>query len=223
MIEKELNALRAILCVKKGTTIDIIYHELNRCSIMSTILDRQHSFFDKLSQMSSDDAIVKLVMEMFDDASMLTYYKNLQGNYSTREKEEREQRIRTSEYSMCKRYCDLDCISESQIYNSMLTDYYRTPISRWRLSNHRLQIEVGRYTKPKTPRIDRVCSMCNVLEDEQHAVYVCPRYQELREKYKHLVEHIDIKRFLNPDYHKITDTAKFIRDIESRRVELKLT
>ena len=123
---------------------------------------------------------------------------------------------------MCKRYCDLDCIGESQIYNLMLTDSYRTPISRWRLSNHRLQIEVGRYTKPKTPRIDRVCSMCNVLEDEEHAVYICPRYQELRGKYKHLIKHKDIRRFLNPDYQKITDTANFIRDIESRRAELKL-
>ena len=131
--------------------------------------------------------------------------------------EEREQRIRTSENSMCKIYCDLDCISKCQIYSSMLSDYYRSPISRWRLSNHRLQIEIGRYTKPKTPRIDRVCTMCNILEDEQHVVYTCPRYQRLREKYKHLLDNTDIRRFLNPDYMLMKDTADFIRDIESRR------
>ena len=221
--ENELTALRAILGVKKGTTIDIIYHELNRCSIMSTILDRQYSFFEKLNQMSSDDAIVKLVMEMFDDASMISYYKDLQGNYGIHEKEEREVRIRTSENSMCRIYCDLDCISKCQIYSSMLTDYYRTPISRWRVSNHRLQIEVGRYTKPKTPRMDRVCSMCNVLEDEQHVIFACPRYQRLREKYKHLIDHNDVRRFLNPDYQNMKGTANFIRDIETRRTELKLT
>ena len=152
-----------------------------------------------------------------------TYYKNLQGNYGTHEREERERRIRASENSMCKIYCDLDCISKCQIYNSMLTDYYRTPISRWRLSNHRLQIEVGRYTKPKTPRMDRVCSMCNILEDEQHVIFACPRYQRLREKYKQLIDHNDVRKFLNPNYQNMEATANFIRDIETRRTELKLT
>ena len=100
----------------------------------------------------------------------------------------------------------------------MLSDHYRVPISRWRLSNHRLQVVVGRYTKPKTPRADRVC----VLEDENHVVYVCPRYQQLREQYKHLTEMKNIKSLLNPKYANMKDTATFIRDIESRRIELKL-
>ncbi len=220
--EKELTALRAILGVKKGTTIDLIFHELEECSIISKIHDRQYSFIQKLYSMSSEDAIVKLVIDMFGDASMLAYYKNLHEKNGVHEMEERKERIRTSQNSMCRIYCELGCISNSQIYKSMLSDHYRVPISRWRLSNHRLQIEVGRYTKPKTQRIDRVCTMCNVLEDEKHVVYVCPRYQHLRERYKHLTELNDIKRLLNPEYTYMKDTANFIRDIESRRIELKL-
>ena len=48
--EKELTALRAILSVKKGTTIDLIFHELQPCSIVSKILDRQYSFHQKLTR-----------------------------------------------------------------------------------------------------------------------------------------------------------------------------
>ena len=200
----------------------MIFHELQRCSIISKILDRQYSLYKKLSNMSCDDAIVKMVMDMFDDSLMLEYYKNLYDNNGLREMEEREKRIRTSQNSMCKRYCYFDLLKDSQVYNSMISDYYRVPISRWRLSNHRLEIEVGRYTKPKTPRSDRVCTLCNVIEDEEHVVYTCPRYQQLREKYSHVTEENDIKKFLNPPYLHIQDTANFIRDIELRREELKL-
>ena len=221
--EKELTALRAILNVKKGTTIDLIFHELQRCSVISKILDRQYSFHQKLTRISSDDAIVKLMIDKFgSDSTRLSYYKNVRDKNGCREMEERAERIRNSQSSMCQTYCNFDCMSNSEIYNSMLSEYYRIPISRWRLSNHRLQIEVGRYTKPKTPRPNRVCTMCNVVEDEEHVLYTCPRYQEVRKKYTHLAELNDVKRFLNPSYADMKDTANFIRDIESRRVELKL-
>ena len=172
--------------------------------------------------MSTEDAIVKTIMDMFDGYGMLSYYENLRGNNSQREMEERIERIRNSENSMCKYYCELDFINHSQIYNSMLSDYYRLFISRWRLSNHRLNIETGRYTKPITERKDRVCTECRVLEDEHHVVYVCPRYELVRDNYQHLTEDGNIKTFLNPAYGRMKDTASFIYDIEARRSELKL-
>ena len=76
--EKELTALRAILGVKKGTTIDLIYHELRRCSVKSRILDRQYNFYQKLCEMTSDDAIVKIMIDAFSGSRWLRYYSNLQ-------------------------------------------------------------------------------------------------------------------------------------------------
>ena len=73
----ELKALRAILGGKRGTTTDLIYHELQRCSIVAKIHDRQYKFHSKLVEMSSENAIAKLVMDMFEDSTMLTYYRNL--------------------------------------------------------------------------------------------------------------------------------------------------
>ena len=172
--------------------------------------------------MSSDDAIVKVIMDMFGDSGMLTYYGNLQDKNGAREMEERKQRIHTSPNSMCKYYCDLNLANKSSIYDSMLSDYYRVIISRWRLSNHRLNIETGRYTRPMTERSKRVCTMCDVVEDEQHVIYECPRYGEIRNNYEHLTNGGDISNFLNPEYGNMMDTAKFIYDIESKRDDLKL-
>ena len=220
--DAELKALRAILGIKKGTTIDLIYHELGRCSIVSRIQDRQFSFFSKLSKMSSNDAIAKMIMDMFDDSSMLTYYKNLADKNGDREIEERSVRKQSSEQSMCKYYTEMNLLPRSEIYNSMLSDYYRVIISRWRLSNHRLNIETGRYTKPVTERKDRVCSLCKIIEDEDHVIFNCPRYDDIRKKYEAVLTNATIQSFLNPLYVNMKDTANVIHEIERRRRELKL-
>ena len=217
----ELKALRAILGVKRGTTTDLIYHELQRCSIVAKIHDRQYKFHSKLVEMSSENAIAKLVMDMFEDSTMLTYYRNLHDKNGEQEINERAERIQSSEQSMCKYYRELN-MSPSSIYNSMLSDYYRIIISRWRLSNHRLRIETGRYTKPITQRKDRVCTLCNVLEDEEHVILICPRYAEVRLKYENVVTNTNIHNFLNPSFEDIKDTANLIYGIERKRQELNL-
>ena len=47
---------------------------------------------------------------------------------------------------------------------------YRTVITRFRLSSHNLDIEVGRHFKPKSPVGHRICKNCNSMEveDEQN-------------------------------------------------------
>ena len=76
--------------------------------------------------------------------------------------------------------------------------------------------------KPITEREDRVCTMCMVLEDEHHVIFICPRYGCVRRKYEHLVTDGDIRNFLNPEYVNMVNTANFLYDIEARRRELKL-
>ena len=217
-----MTALHSILKVKKGTTKDLIYHELHRCTIIAKIHDRQYNFFQKIKRLTYDDAIVKIMIDELADAEMLAYYENLRENNGIREIEERRERILSSQNSMCKYYCDMGFINRCEIYTSMLSDYYRTIISRWRLSNHQLNIETGRYKKPKTPHQERLCSLCEVLEDEHHVTFVCPRYNEHRVKYELLTANDDIKRFLNPQYNSMKETACFLYEIEGSRQELKL-
>ena len=58
----------------------------------------------------------------------------------------------------------------------------RIAVTKFRLSNHRLMIEVGRYED--TPREERCCPFCpNVVESESHFMFVCPTYSHLRTQY----------------------------------------
>ena len=101
----------------------------------------------------------------------------------------------------------------SQIYNYdfKLQEYLkftlpktcRSLLSKLRLSAHPLNIEVGRYCIPPIPRSDRFCKFClNEVEDEQHFLLFCTKYNHLRSKYS---EHLgdlnanSIKGLVNPE------------------------
>ena len=50
-----------------------------------------------------------------------------------------------------------------------------------RLSNHKLAIETGRYSRPFKKPAERICPICKIeMEDEYHFLNICPAYQEKR-------------------------------------------
>jgi len=52
------------------------------------------------------------------------------------------------------------------------------------VSAHRLMIECGRWAKPNPILFDqRICNICQTLEDEFHFVLICSLYNEIRRKY----------------------------------------
>ena len=57
---------------------------------------------------------------------------------------------------------------------------YRIALSKFRASSHTLEIERGRYTKPKTPESSRLCHHCKCIEDELHFLVACSLYTEER-------------------------------------------
>ena len=81
----------------------------------------------------------------------------------------------------------------------------RISLTRFRTSCHRLQIEIGRYTVPKTPVNDRLCMNCsdNLVEDEIHLLLVCSKFNDLRKNY--------ISTCFNKNINNIEDiSCKFI-------------
>ena len=48
-------------------------------------------------------------------------------------------------------------------------------ITKFRLGSHSIKIETGRWNR--TPRENRLCDACGVLEDEFHVVYTCTKIQ----------------------------------------------
>ena len=55
-------------------------------------------------------------------------------------------------------------------------------LAKFRSCNLPLEIEIGRYTRPKTPLNDRVCKYCssNTIEDETHLLILCNFYDDIR-------------------------------------------
>ena len=52
--------------------------------------------------------------------------------------------------------------------------------TKLRISSHLLQIERGRYTRPKTLRENRLCNNCNIVEDEVHFLFICTKNELAR-------------------------------------------
>ena len=55
----EIQLLKRIFNVKKGTCNNIIFYELRRPNIVTKIMDRQYAFFQKLFSLSEDDAVIR--------------------------------------------------------------------------------------------------------------------------------------------------------------------
>ena len=59
----------------------------------------------------------------------------------------------------------------------------RQTLTKFRLSNHILNIEKGRHTTPMTPKEIRFCPFCPTqVEDEEHFILKCPTYKHERKR-----------------------------------------
>ena len=63
---------------------------------------------------------------------------------------------------------------------AVATVRYRIALTKIRVSCHRLAIETGRYQKPTSlPINQRLCTLCNQVEDEIHLICICGRNAHL--------------------------------------------
>ena len=70
----------------------------------------------------------------------------------------------------------------------------RQPITKFRVSNHRLRIETGRHEKPFVDRQLRTCKYCttNEIDNEVHFFFRCPFYRyERNDLFKVIDENFD--------------------------------
>ena len=218
----EHGLIKKALGVKATACNDTVYYELQRPSIIAKIKDRQHAFFQKMLGLSEEDAIIGNVIRLCKDSSIIQYYSSLKDNNRIADLERLNRKIRIVDNSLIEYYRNLVGYEKSCIYSCFVNDHYRTIITRWRLSCHRLKIETGRHIRPRVPREQRVCLTCGVLEDEQHVIFVCPLYNGIRREYDELLRNRTITMFLNPNRDNIVSTARLLHTIEKLRKELKL-
>ena len=81
---------------------------------------------------------------------------------------------------------------------------YRCALTKLRASSHTLEIERGRYTVPKTPTSERVCSVCQEVEDEIHFLIRCTRYNSLRNEFFGKIYQI------SPNFTSLNDNEKYV-------------
>ena len=88
-------------------------------------------------------------------------------------------------------------------------------ITKLRLRSNRLEVISGRYTRPITPLINRICKICKTgIDDEQHFFTQCPVLNELREKL-----YIEIKNVI-PYFPTLSDEEKTILMLNPLSVEM---
>ena len=72
----------------------------------------------------------------------------------------------------------------SEFINFIRNTEHRRVASKFRIGNHNLKIETGRFTIPKTPAHEdlRICDKCNLnsVENELHILFHCDLYNDLR-------------------------------------------
>ena len=213
----ERTALKRCLGVKASTPDDIVYTEVNRANIVNKIKEQQYQFFSKLADLDGA-AIVCDILEMCSELDVVKYYNELTNRHCEDEMQEIKERMSQAESTYVRRYVDLTNQEYCHaLYESYLREDLRIIITRWRLSCIPLQIETGRYQG--IARENRLCPFCDVLEDEEHALFHCDAYEEIRQDNRELLrENQSLNDLLNP---KDKETAHalgcYLKQIEQRR------
>ena len=223
LLERKL--LKRILCVKSNVPDDILYLELDRPDIMTAVKQQQFNFYKNLLKLGEDESITRKLVSLYNHLPLFAYYNGLQDNATKKDKTDRLERSKECTNTLSERYHHLIDTRFNHVIYSFIPEYLRVIITRWRLSNHDLRIETGRYVRPLLPRNMRTCSMCvTLVEDEEHALYHCPLYADARRNYADLLDRYPVvTEVFNPS--NVVDACilgKFLIDIERIRTDLNL-
>ena len=72
----------------------------------------------------------------------------------------------------------------SSYFNLIVQPKYRYQFIKFVTRNHTLSVVTGKWHKPRPiPYDQRVCNVCNKLEDEYHVIFECTKFTSLRNKY----------------------------------------
>ena len=103
----------------------------------------------------------------------------------------------------------------------------RRTITRFRISNHSLDVETRRF-KNRVDRPLRVCRNCNTgkVEDEIHFLLICPAYEEIRKQFissKFLLNRnqINFNKLMNThEIDNLRNLASYLRIAFQRREKI---
>ena len=184
--EKVYNsAIKALLGVRPSATNDLCIIEGGFKPLAGLVKDRQKKFFEKMASRSyhHEDPFTH-AMEMVNEMHkpMKTYIDSIKkgGEFATKELQKIKDSATHATGTKFKTYLQLNPdLTEHKLYSRdapIIPDYLRITFSRYRLSSHRLRVEIWRYKG--VPHDQRVCA-CGLGVQDEHHIFLCPRVEEL--------------------------------------------
>lgn len=209
-----LNILDTNTFVKKSYLDDIIMNHKNYSGWSHCIYNIMNNF--GMGDIWENQADPDLTANHFFTHQMYNLYK--------------EQWLKAVKYSSkLKNYAKFKVDFNIENYLLFMPTKSRRNFTKFRISNHNLSIETGRYTNPKTPPEHRMCLFClnNCVEDEFHFLLNCPFYTVERESLLDKLKFLDINDFeceesfvslmSSTDYDVCTILCKYVQDCYEKR------
>ena len=183
-----MRAVKALLGVRTTTPNDLCLIEGGLKPLRAIVKERQSKFFKKMlssrSEMNDDPFMHVYGITRELNKSMWVYIDSVQNkdNFVADEIVKIKDNIanQSNTASKFQTYRALNpTLSIHNLYTKdmpYIPDYLRITFTRFRLSSHRLRVEVGRWSR--TPREERVCACGTGVQDEFH-LFQCPRVRDL--------------------------------------------
>ena len=182
-----MRAIRALLGVRATTPKDLCLVEAGLSPISGIVRNRQKKFLKKLiedrSALTDDPFMHAINITSQLNNPLWKYMEEIMngGDFVADEFRATKERILNREPS-ATRYTTYVTLNPSLNTHKLYTqschipDYLRITFTRYRLSSHRLRVELGRWSR--TTRELRICQCGNDVQDEFH-IFRCPIVADL--------------------------------------------
>jgi len=154
--------------------------------ILSVLNDNQQCWLRNVQLWLDDQGIIGVLYTNVKCAVASAHASYLESTYGEQTRA-RSSRLRT--YQLMNASCTTESgysYAHQSYLQSITNIQLRQSLSRFRCSNHRLEVECGRHAKPeKVQRRDKVCRLCplGAVKDKDHLLLVCPAHHDIRRKF----------------------------------------
>ena len=125
----------------------------------------------------ADIGIVNMIRQRLKDIELQRWLSEI--NNDTRKDANQSNKMRT--YRLFKTIDNYKC---EDYLHQVTNTRHRIALTKLRLSNHKLAIETGRYSRPFKKPAERICPICKIeMEDEYHFLNICSAYHEKSVRY----------------------------------------
>ena len=223
-LEKQYCAtLKYILGVRYQCCNEFPYIELGLPTLKSIIQSRQHTFYCNIIQ-NQDWPLLRYIVNQgrISKCNFIAYYDKLVNltedsesikSDSLKKLQEDIKRKAQNGRSRYVKYMEINptLTKPNNVYDNFVPTTKLQKLSKLRTSCHSLAIEQGRHVRTKKPKEERLCH-CSEIEDEEHFIFRCHSYDNIRKKY---IGHLPEARIC--DVLQMDFAPDFVYNLEKQR------